>query len=125
MFVFKNLELVSYKYYGTSDLASNIFIKNIIENLDLIENNIDNINSPIIDQNDFYQYLWFLNFRKFILDINSFKIEEAIVQKLLEIHKKIDFSPKRFILYMNFNYKIIFDRKRMKKLDGMNISRKY
>lgn len=116
MFVFKNLEIVSYKYYGTSDLASNIFIKNLIENLDLIENNVDNINAPIIDQNDFYQYLWFLNFHKFILDINSFKIENGTVHRLLEIHKKIDYSPKRFILYMNFNYKIIFDRKKNEEI---------
>ena len=55
----KNKELLSIlKYYGYKDLLGIEFAKNVINNLESLENNADSLNCTVSNFSSLYQYLW-------------------------------------------------------------------
>lgn len=103
-FSFLNDEIKSMKYYGSGDLAGGIFVKNVIDSLKTIEDNLTEINSDIVEIEDLYRYLWILSFKEMVVEIDCYNIEEPIKEKIKQLSQYIDFSPARFIRYINENY---------------------
>ena len=103
-FSFLNDEIRSMKYYGSGDLAGGIFVKNVIDSLKTIEDNLTEINSDIVEIEDLYRYLWILSFREMVNEIDCYNIEEPIKKKIKQLSQYIDYSPARFIRYINENY---------------------
>ena len=104
-FSFLNDEIKSLRYYGAGDLAGGVFVKNVIESLDDIKNNLDEINSEITDVEDMYRYLWLLSFEEMVKEIDLYKIDEETKSKIKGISSLIDYTPLRFITFINEKYK--------------------
>lgn len=97
------------RYYSNGDLADSYFLKNIIDNLKNIEENISLLNCNCSNLEDLYQYFWCCNFKKLLDDINRFNLNEDIISRLKHIGTKINLNPKYIIQYINENFIIVFD----------------
>lgn len=109
-FNFFNEEIKSLKYYGSGDLAGGIFVKNVIDNLDVLESNVLELNDDIVELDDLYRYLWLLSFQEMTLEIDKYNVTDNIKKKIKNLNDLIDYSPKRFIKYINKNFKIALDK---------------
>lgn len=92
------------KYYGSGDLAGVIFVKNVINSINTLEKHIAELNSDILDLEDLYRYLWLLSFKEMSNEIDSYKIDYSLKQRIKSLSEKIDYTPSRFIKYINSNY---------------------
>ena len=84
---------MSLKYYGGGDLAGGIFVKNVVNSLDLLKENIAELNGDIVDLEALYRYLWLLSFEKMTLEIDNYKISDELKQEIKELNSLIDYSP--------------------------------
>lgn len=109
-FSFLNEEIKSLKYYGSGDLAGGIFVKNVIDSLEALESNISELNDNIIELEDLYRYLWLLSFQEMVLEIDKYDIPDEIKKRIKSLNGLIDYSPKRFINFINQNYIIVLDK---------------
>lgn len=108
MAIFSNFKEISIKYYGNGDLSGNYFLKAVIDNIDSIENNIKYLNSPLNNQTDLYHFLWLLSFKELVLEIDNYNIDESLKERIKTIDSNLDYSYKRFVQYINDNYKTVF-----------------
>ena len=109
-FSFLNDEIKSMKYYGSGDLAGGIFVKNVIDSLKTIEDNLTEINSDIVEIEDLYRYLWILSFKEMVVEIDLYNIEEPLKLKIKQLSQSIDYSPARFIQFINDNYETALNK---------------
>lgn len=98
------------KYYGVNDFIGGVFVKNVIDNIDDIENLASEINVNINDKEDFYLHLWSLSFKQMVKEINLYEIDDSMKNRIIALNKKIDYSPSHFINYVNNNYIIVFNK---------------
>lgn len=108
MAIFSNFKEISIKYYGNGDLSGNYFLKAVIDNIDSIENNIKYLNSPLNNQTDLYHFLWLLSFKELVLEIDNYNIDKSLKERIKTIDSNLDYSYKRFVQYVNDNYKTVF-----------------
>ena len=85
------------RYYSNGDIADDIFLKTVIDNIDSIEENLNLLNFDFNDLECIYQYFWCYNFNKLMKDINRYNLKLEIVNKLENIASKIDLNPKKII----------------------------
>ena len=75
----KNKELLTMiKYYGCRDYAGCIFASNVVNNIASLEENVTSINTDVYNLTSMYQYIWILSFKKFVEEINEYKIDDDI-----------------------------------------------
>ena len=108
MAIFSDFKKIPVKYYGNGDLSGNYFLKAVIDNIDSIENNIKYLNSPLNNQTDLYHFLWLLSFKELVLEIDNYNIYESLKERIKTIDSNLDYSYKRFVQYVNDNYKTVF-----------------
>ena len=94
-FSFLNNELKSMRYYGSGDLAGGVFVKDVADSLESIENNLDELNSDIVETEDLYRYLWLLSFKEMADEIDKYKVDESIKDRIKTLSKSLDYSPSR------------------------------
>ena len=109
-FSFLNDEIKFMKYYGSGDLAGGIFVKNVIDSLKIIEDKLTEINSDIVEMEDLYRYLWILSFKEMVVEIDLYNIEESLKLKIKQLSQSIDYSPARFIRFINDNYETALNK---------------
>lgn len=112
-FSFLNNELKSMRYYGSGDLAGGVFVKDVADSLESIENNLDELNSDIVETEDLYRYLWLLSFKEMADEIDKYKVDESIKDRIKTLSKSLDYSPSRFINFINGNYMDAFDKSKV------------
>ena len=98
------------RYYSNGDIADDIFLKTVIDNIDSIEENLNLLNCDFNDLECIYQYFWCYNFNKLMKDINRYNLKLEIINKLEDIVSKIDLNPKKIIEYINKEYSIVFNK---------------
>ena len=108
-FNFLNEDIKSLKYYGSGDLAGGIFVKNVVDSLDALESNISELKDDIVELEDLYRYLWLLSFQEMVLEIDKYKVPDEIKKRIKDLDILIDYSPKRFIKFINDNYTAALD----------------
>lgn len=112
-FSFLNNELKSMRYYGSGDLAGGVFVKDVVDSLESIENNLDELNSNIVETEDLYRYLWLLSFKEMADEIDKYKVDESIKNRIKTLSKSLDYSPSRFVNFINGNYMDAFDKNKV------------
>lgn len=115
-FSFLNEEIKSLKYYGLGNLSGDIFVKNVVDSLEVLESNISELNDDIVELEDLYRYLWLFSFQEMVLEIDKYKVPDEIKKRIKDLHISIDYSPKRFIKYINNNYTIALDKTKVDKV---------
>ena len=110
MKIFLNEEIRSLKYYGSGDLTGGIFVKNVVDSLEALESNVSELNDDIVELEDLYRYLWLLSFQEMVLEIDKYNVSDEIKKRIKNLHILINYSPKRFIKYINENYTIALDK---------------
>ena len=93
MAIFSDFKKIPVKYYGNGDLSGNYFLKAVIDNIDSIENN---------------HFLWLLSFKELVLEIDNYNIDESLKERIKTIDSNLDYSYKRFVQFVNDNYKTAF-----------------
>lgn len=109
-FSFLSNDIKSMKYYGSGDLAGGVFLKNVINSIELLESNIEELNDDIYELEDLYRYMWLLSFKEMVVEIDKYLISEEIKNKIKSLDLKINYSPGRVIKYINENYKVALDK---------------
>lgn len=98
------------KYYGANDFSAGFFVKNIVDNLNTLEQSVDSLTCAVNDLMSLYQYLWICSFKKFIKDIDCYILTDDIKNRIKFLDKMIDLNNKSFIAYVNKNFEIIFTK---------------
>lgn len=111
-FAFLNGEIESLKYYRFGNLASHVFVDVVKNSIDLLEKNLQILNGDIVNNEDLFRYLWLFSFHDLVNDIDEYKyLDDSMRDRIKELDKKIDRSPKFFINFINKNYKEFFVQK--------------
>ncbi len=112
MFIFKDIKELPIKYYGKNDWGGIRFVNHAIDNLCIIKQSIDEINSPIKSQGELYQYLWAKSFKEMIKEVNEYDLNDVEKSELVEIADKLDVSLGKVVKYINNNYEIVFSKEK-------------
>ena len=115
-FSFLKEEIKSLKYYGSGDLAGGIFVKNVVNELEALESNVSELNDDIVEVEDLFRYLWILSFHEMVLEIDKYSLNVDIKIRIKELDKLIDYSPKRFIKYINKNFAVALDKTKVNEV---------
>ena len=98
------------KYYGANDFSAGFFVKNIVDNLNILEQSVDSLTCAVNDLMSLYQYLWICSFKKFVNDIDCYILSDDVKSKIKCLNEKINPNNKSFIAYVNNNFGIIFSK---------------
>ena len=115
-FSFLSEEIKSLKYYGSGDLAGGIFVKNVVDSLEVLESHVQELNDDIVELEDLYRYLWLLSFHEMVLDIDKYNIPNETKKRIKDFDTLIEYAPKRFIKYINENYTVALDETKVEKV---------
>lgn len=97
-------------YYGYNDFAGGFFVKEVCDNIDLLEKSIYDFNKDVETVEDAYRFLWCISFKKMVLEIDYFKIETELKNRIINLSKAINPSVPSFIQSINNNYREYFDK---------------
>ena len=97
-------------YEKDGDLAGFIFLSNVIDNMSFLETAIAEFDYSISKLEDIYDYLWFVDFIEMSKEISSFKIDNNIKVRIIELSKLIKPNNKAFIQFTNNNIDLVLGK---------------
>lgn len=103
-------KITNIKYYGSNDFAGGFFVKEVCDNIELLERTIEDFNKNIDTVEDVYRYLWCLSFKKMVLEIDHFKIDDELKKRIINLSNAINPPVSSFIQSINNNYRVYFDK---------------
>lgn len=109
-FLGKTKDLLVVRYYGSNDFCGRYFLKNVLENLDGIEQNKDEINNKVVNIATLYNHLWINSFHSLVQDIDAYGIKEEYKIRLTTLNNYFEFDKIGFIKFINKSFAEIFDK---------------
>ena len=98
-------------YVKGNDFAGLIFVKNVIDNLNAIEEKLHNYTINVSSLYDLYDYFWLQDFLTFSNDVAQYSgISDNDKKRVINISKEIRFDIKSLICFVNNNYEEIFNK---------------